>query len=96
MNNQDFVRAVQLESQLDKEKTVLLMEALAASISKILSEGDSLSIQGFGRFESKKMNERLSVNPISGKRSMIPPKLVPVFRPGPSLKAKVKNFVSDE
>ncbi|MDD2559271.1 MAG: HU family DNA-binding protein [Bacteroidales bacterium] len=96
MRNNEFIRAVRLESKLKKEKTVLLMEALSASISKILSEGDSLSIQGFGTFELKKKNERLSVNPSTGKRFMIPPKLLPVFRPGISLKNKVKNFGSDE
>lgn len=96
MRNKEFIRAVQLESGLNKEKTALLMEALAASISKMLSDGDSLSIQGFGSFEPRKKDERLSVNPSTGKRFMIPPKLVPFFRPGSSLKNKVKNFGSDE
>ncbi len=96
MRNKEFIRAVQLESKLNNEKTALLMEALHASISKILSDGDSLSIQGFGSFELKKKDERLSVNPSTGKRYMIPPKLVPVFRAGINLKNKIKNFGLDE
>lgn len=96
MRNKEFIRAVQLETKLDKQKTALLVEALNASIGKILSEGDSLSIQGFGFFELKKRDERLSVNPTTGRRFMIPPKLVPVFRPGISLKNKIKYLGSDE
>jgi nucleoid DNA-binding protein len=57
MRNNEFIRAVRLESKIKKEKTVLLMDAISASISKILSEGDSLSIQGFGTFELKKKND---------------------------------------
>lgn len=95
MTNKEFIRAVQLESKLDKQKTVLLVEALNASIGKVLSEGDSLNIWGFGSFELKKKGERLLAHP-SGKRFMIPPKLVPVFRPGTNIKDKIKQIDSDE
>ena len=96
MTNKEFIRAVQLESKLDKQKTALLVEALNASIGKVLSEGDSLNIWGFGSFELKKRGERLSVNPSTGKRFMIPPKLVPVFRPGTYIKDNIKEIESDE
>lgn len=96
MRNKEFIRAVQQESKLDEEKTAMLVRTTVASINKMLAEGDTLSIQGFGTFELKKKAERLSVNPSTGKRFMIPPKLVPVFRPGSSLKNKVKNFRTDE
>lgn len=95
MTNKEFIRAVQLESKLDKQKTALLVEALNASIGKVLSEGDSLNIWGFGSFELKKKGERLLAHP-SGKRLMIPPKLVPVFRPGTNIKDKIKQIDSDE
>ena len=40
--------------------------------------------------KAKKRNERLSVNPKTGQRFLIPPKIVPAFRPSSKLKDKFK------
>ena len=54
------------------------------------------ALQGFGLFEVKKKAERISVNPVSGKRYLVPPKLVPVFKPGATLKSKLKELSDNE
>nr|WP_301043178.1 HU family DNA-binding protein [Parabacteroides goldsteinii] len=38
----------------------------------------------------------ISVNPASGKRYLVPPKLVPVFKPGATLKSKLKELSDNE
>jgi DNA-binding protein HU-beta len=40
----------------------------------------------------KKKNERISVNPSNGKRYLVPPKLVPIFRPGTTIKNRLKGL----
>ena len=79
------------ESGLDADLVQSMTQDLLASMSDILANGDSLSVQGFGSFEVKKKDERLSVHPQTKQRVMIPPKLVPVFRPGSHLKSKFKD-----
>ncbi|MDP4278371.1 MAG: HU family DNA-binding protein, partial [Bacteroidota bacterium] len=61
-------------------------------ITDMLTDGDAMAIQGFGSFEVKKRDERISINPSTGKKWLIPPKLIPVFKPGPTLKEKIKHL----
>jgi DNA-binding protein HU-beta len=55
-----------------------------------LQDGNSVVISGFGSFEVKKKMERISVNPVSHQRLLIPPKLVVGFKPSSSVKEEVK------
>lgn len=55
-----------------------------------LQDGNTIAIQGFGSFEVKKKLERISVNPVTQQRLLIPPKLVLTYKPSISLKEKFK------
>ncbi len=55
-----------------------------------LEEGNVIAIQGFGSFEVKKKAERISINPASKQRMLVPPKLVLSYRPSNTLKDKFK------
>ena len=54
------------------------------------------SVVGSKLFEIKKKAERISVNPANGKRYLVPPKLVPVFKPGATIKSKLKELSDNE
>ena len=60
----------------------------------IWQEGDSLSLSGFGVLEVKKKNERMSVNPATGIRMLVPPKLAVSFKPSPLLKERLNSMNS--
>ena len=53
--------------------------------------GENVSLSGFGTFEVKKRMERVVVNPSTGLRMLVPPKLVLAFKPNASVKGKLKN-----
>lgn len=55
-----------------------------------LQDGNTISLQGFGTFEVKKKLERISVNPVTQQRMLIPPKLVLAYKPSVTLKEKFK------
>ena len=59
-------------------------------MSQELQDGNSVSIQGFGTFDVKKKMERISDNPVTHQRMLIPPKLVLSYKPSVSLKEKFK------
>lgn len=67
-----------------------MVDAIVALVTERLKENDQINISGFGVLEAKKRNERLSVNPKTGQRFLIPPKIVPAFRPSSKLKDKFK------
>ena len=70
--------------------------ALGPVVSSKLVDNDTIYLQGFGQFEVKKKAERISVNPANGKRYLVPPKLVPVFKPGTTVKNRLKELGDHE
>lgn len=88
MNNKEFI------TELSKQTNLSIIDSakLVADAIKILEEhfqqNDAVNIQTFGTFEVKKKMERISVNPTSGKRYLIPPKLMLAFKQSNVLKEK--------
>ena len=66
------------------------MGSLLSSMTQELEEGNVIAVQGFGSFEVKKKAERISINPASKQRMLVPPKLVLSYRPSNTLKDKFK------
>lgn len=73
-----------------------MLSALSAVVGSRLVDNDSIYLQGFGQFDVKKKAERISVNPTNKKRYLVPPKLVPVFKPGTTVKNKLKDLSEHE
>ena len=66
------------------------MSSVLSIMTQELQEGKTIAIQGFGTFEVKKKMERISVNPSTQQRMLIPPKLVLSYKPSITLKEKFK------
>lgn len=90
MNNKEFTSELSNRLGYTVKDTSELISSLLFGMVQGFQEGNSVSIQGFGSFEVKKKSERISVNPVSKKRLLIPPKLVLSYRPSPLLKDKFK------
>ena len=75
-----------------KEVTEML-SALGSAIGTKLMEGDSVNLSAFGQVDVRKKMERISVN---GKRYLVPPKLVPVFKPSSAMKGRLKELEDNE
>ena len=96
MNNKEFTSELAERLGYTIKDTSELMNSLLSSMTQELEEGNVIAIQGFGSFEVKKKAERISVNPSNGKRYLVPPKLVPVFKPGTTVKNKLKELGDHE
>lgn len=90
MNNKDFTIELAIRLGRSVKDVGDFANTLACGLTQQLQDGNSVSVHSFGTFEVKKKNERISVNPLTKQRSLVPPKLVPVFRPSPTLKDKFK------
>lgn len=90
MNNKQFLSELSDKCQMGADKAAGQVEALIGVMEKIWQDGDSVSLSGFGVLEVKKKNERVSVNPTTGVRMLVPPKLVINYKPSSILKEKLK------
>ena len=75
-------------TQADVQK---LVNTLIEGMGNSFEAGENVSLSGFGTFEVKKRMERVVVNPSTGLRMLVPPKLVLAFKPKASVKEKLKN-----
>ena len=90
MNNKEFPSELAERLGYTIKDTSELMNSLLSSMTQELEEGNVIAIQGFGSFEVKKKAERISINPASKQRMLVPPKLVLSYRPSNTLKDKFK------
>lgn len=88
MNNKDFLNAVAARAGMTAKQAARLQSAFVGEIAERLDDETSLAVSGFGTLEVKKKKERVVVNPATGKRKLVPPKLVPAFKPAAALKEK--------
>ena len=75
-------------SQIETQK---MMQTVVKAMGERFSDGESVLVSGFGSFEVKKRMERIMVNPASGVRMLVPPKLVLTFKPTQTWKEKLKG-----
>ena len=91
MDHKSFL--IQLQSRLGKDKGEIdsYMSAFLQILKERCSQMDTVAIQGFGLFEPKK---KVVVNPSTGKRMLVPPKMILSFKPGSAIKTKLKMLSS--
>jgi DNA-binding protein HU-beta len=89
-------KEIQLELKnrlgLGEKEVVAMFDAAVGAMTKELLDGNSVALQGFGLLEVRKKEERISVNPSTKQRMLIPPKLSLAFKPSVTLKDKYKEF----
>ncbi|MBK5720414.1 HU family DNA-binding protein [Dysgonomonas sp. Marseille-P4677] len=96
MTNQELIATLAKRLGWTQRQTSEVLETTVSIIKSNLEESNSINIQGFGLFETKKKGERISVNPVSKQRFLVPPKITLAFRPGQTIKDNLKNLDVNE
>lgn len=96
MTNKEFIEELSRRVNRSGKETASLVASLTECMSQVLQDDKTVSLQGFGAFEVKKKMERISVNPVTRQRFLVPPKLTLSFKPSTVLKEKFKNISPDE
>ncbi len=91
MDQKTFIETLSQRVAAGKDETAEMVGALCQVLVEAALDGDSVTFPGFGSFEPRKRTERVTLNPSSGKRMLIPPKITMTFRPSSLLKQKVRN-----
>ena len=90
MNNKEFLSVLSRKLGYTNKDTSQLVSSVIGVMTQELQDGNNIAIQGFGTFEVKKKLERISINPATQQRMLIPPKLVLTYKPSVTLKEKFK------
>ncbi|MBP5770714.1 MAG: HU family DNA-binding protein [Bacteroidaceae bacterium] len=91
MNNKEFISALSHEVELSVKDTQNLTNSLLAELTSQLEDGNTIVIQNFGAFEVKKKLERVVINPSTGQRMLVPPKLALNFKSSTGLKERMQK-----
>lgn len=92
MNRTEFVKAVAKQAEVTQAVADSVVRAIfgdsesAGVIGTALSDGDRVSVTGFGNFEARKRAARTGRNPATGEKLEIPESVAMSFKPSKALK----------
>lgn len=89
MNRAELIRQVANKTGLSRKVAADAVNAVFETISEALAAGERVTLVGFGSFEVRHREARRGVNPATGARIEIPPRQIPAFKAGRSLKQAV-------
>jgi len=89
----DLVEEVARAAELTKKQAEAVVESVFQGIISSLRTGQKIELRGFGSFKLRQRGARVARNPKkSGVKVLVPPKLVPYFKPG----KKLKELINEE
>lgn len=91
MNNKDFITKIAESIDMTLPETQRIVDTIVGAMGRQFENGDPVQIPSFGLFEVKKHKERIIVNPTTGQRMLVPPKLVLGFKPASAIRGKLKK-----
>ena len=89
MNKSELIDAIASEADISKASAGRALDSVINSITGALSNGDSVSLVGFGTFSVKQRAARTGRNPQTGATIQIKAATVPGFKAGKALKDAV-------
>jgi len=95
MNNKDFISELAKQSGMRTADAQQMMDTLIGALGENFQEGNAVQLPNFGVFEVKKKQERIIVNPATGQRMLVPPKLTLGFKPNPVTKDQIRKGGED-
>jgi len=89
VNKSELIDAIASEADISKASAGRALDSMLGSITGALSNGDSVSLVGFGTFSVKQRAARTGRNPQTGATIQIKAATVPGFKAGKALKEAV-------
>jgi len=90
MNKAELIDHVAASADLSKAAAGAAVEAVVSGVTGALSNGDSVSLVGFGTFSVSDRAARTARNPRTGEAINVPASKAPKFKAGKALKDAVK------
>ena len=89
MTKTDLIAQVAANTEMSKKSAEQAVNAVFEALSKAMSEGEKITISGFGTFEVRERAERIGRDPRTSEEIVIPASKTPAFKAGKALKDAV-------
>ncbi len=93
MTKNDFINLLAQDMETPASQAEKAFNAVIKGLTSLLTQGDELTLPGFGKFSVVHKAARTGRNSITGLAIDIKAKAVPQFKPGDALKLNVANSV---
>ena len=80
-----------IHTELYHRDAEIVVAAILEEIVEALSRGDRIEIRGFGVFAVKHRKARVGRNPGTGELVQVKDKMVPYFKPGKEMRARLNG-----
>jgi DNA-binding protein HU-beta len=91
MNKKDLVEIVAEKGNLTKKESEEIITIILETIIKAVSEGERVTLVGFGSFEARERQSREGIHPKTREKLHIPATRVPTFSVGKFFKDTVNK-----
>lgn len=91
MNKDDLIKAISDQTQFVRKEASDALDTIFQVIGQSLSQGEDITLVGFGSFKVLKREERNGRNPRTGDSITIPATKVVKFSPGKGLKEAINS-----
>lgn len=91
MNKSELIETIAVETDVPKAAAKRILDAFTRAINTTLSNGECVSVQGFGSFSVKSRSGRAGRNPQTGATIQIPAANTVHFKPGKTLKTVINS-----
>ncbi|MBQ8348623.1 MAG: HU family DNA-binding protein [Clostridiales bacterium] len=91
MTKTELISSVAEKTDLTKKNAEAVVNAVIATITDALVNGDKVSIVGFGTFEVRDRKEKQVLNPQTHQMMTAPASKAPAFKAGQALKNAVNK-----
>ncbi|WP_330926103.1 nucleoid-associated protein HU-beta [Candidatus Sororendozoicomonas aggregata] len=89
MNKSELIDAIAASADISKAAAGRALDAMTASVTKALQDGEQVVLVGFGTFSVKERAARTGRNPQTGEPIQIAAAKIPSFKAGKALKDSV-------
>ncbi len=89
MNKSDLAQQVAQRAEISQKDASSAVDAVFDQIAGALAGKESVTIAGFGKFETRDREGRMGRNPATGESVMIAAKTVPAFKAARALRDRV-------
>lgn len=90
MNKQQLIEHVADQAGINKKTAGEAVAAVLDGIQNTLSDGENVTLTGFGTFEVRQRQARQGVKPGTTEKIQIPASKYPAFKPGKTFKDAIK------
>ena len=89
MNKLELIQTLKERCRLTKDEANEVVRTFFSEMTNAMSNGDRIEIRGFCSFSIKEYKSYTGRNPKTGKKTLVPPKRLPLFKCGKELKERV-------